>query len=84
MDSSENSDGDDGTPERCSSVRSVQELSFEEVPETKDFKLKFIGPGCSKGGTKIIFTLKEGKKLPYTAKVISKKGLGSHFLQELI
>ena len=73
----EDSSDSDSSPERCSSVKSVQELSFDEVPETKCFKMKFFGPDCSKGGTKVLFSLKEGKSLPYTGKIITKKGQGN-------
>ena len=70
------SDSDsDGGIERVESVSSMPEL-FDVVPKLTEFQFKLFGYKCSKGGTNLVFPLKEGKKLPYKTKTITKKGTG--------
>ena len=53
---------------------------YEEVPETQEFLIKVFKPKGPKNGIKVHVTLKEGKKLPYLKKTVTKKGYGNNFL----
>ena len=59
--------------ERCSSVKSIQEV-FDVVPDEKEYKFKIFTSGPSNKGTRLVFPLKKGKVLPYDTKTITKKG----------
>ena len=67
--------------ERCSSVKSAPE-TFESVPETKEIPFKMFGSSCPRKGTNFMFTLKEGKTLPYWTTTITKKGLSKQIYFE--
>lgn len=62
------------SPKAGSSV-SMSE-SFDQVPASKEYKFKFFGSTCAKGGTNLNFPLKEGSILPHSTKTITKKGKG--------
>ena len=69
------SDSDSSDIERVSSTKSIPEC-FDVVPVSKEFEFRFFGSDCSKSGTKVIYTLKKSKVLPYSFPTKTKKGKG--------
>lgn len=65
----------DSELEQVSSLTSSPE-SFDLVPKNIDYKIKLFGPECSKKGISFLYTLKEGKELPYSTKTVTKKAKG--------
>lgn len=58
----------------------VEEVSSQKIPECHDtvpreikYSMKFLGSQSSK----FVFTLKQGKALPYETSTITKKGRGN-------
>ena len=69
------SDSSECELERVNSVSSTPE-SFDVVPSKLDFRIRVFGEGCSKKGTSFLYTLQEGKALPYSTRTVTKKGKG--------
>ena len=67
----------DSELERASSVSSTPDL-YETVPEDTEFKFKLYGKSYSKSGTKFVYTLKEGRHLPYDTRMVTNKGTGTY------